>query len=180
MGLPAASPDIVAQGLNTLAPVDRFHGHQNPHLGRNLNHGRLHNARLNPDRSGMVVPFRWMVTLPRADSHSITHSESPGVGGAINSTNSGGAASSSARPAGWCKLLDQYHSLVYSSRSVRAVWYTPCCRASAAASTHSASGRRPRRLCVLRQCYRRCCRSSTSFGTAAALPRLIDLTSSGR
>jgi hypothetical protein len=27
---------------------ERAH-HQNPHLGRNLNHGRLHNARLNAD-----------------------------------------------------------------------------------------------------------------------------------
>jgi hypothetical protein len=79
--------------FDTLASVDRVHGHQNPHLGRNLNHGRLHNARLNADRSGMVVPFRWIVTFPRSDSHSITHSDRPSVGGTISSTNSGGSAS---------------------------------------------------------------------------------------
>jgi hypothetical protein len=45
-------------GSDALAKIHRFDRQQNPHLGRNLNHGRLHNARLNADRSGMVVPVQ--------------------------------------------------------------------------------------------------------------------------
>jgi hypothetical protein len=54
----------LCQRVDALSSVHGFDRHQNAHLGSDLDHVRSHNARLNPGRSGVVVPFHCTRILP--------------------------------------------------------------------------------------------------------------------
>src|SRR5487761_1626012 len=129
-----------SQAIDPAAEIDRLHRHQDARLRRGLDHADSHTQRLRLARSGAVVPFHWMRSLPRGPSNSITHSNPPIAGGATNSKNEvrpvlaalaglRGPADSASR-----------RSLPYSKCKTSAVRQTPCSLANSVAALHRRSG----------------------------------------
>ena len=148
-------------GRRIFSSMHRFDRHQNLHLGHDLNHCDSQNARLSPLRSGAVVPFHSMRSLPRRPSNSIKHSDRPTAGDVISSTNAGGAVGHLRRgptrgtfttrtfAAGLADRSKRF-SLPYSKCKPFAVGQTPCSRASSTAAAHNRFGIGKRPVCAFR------------------------------
>src|SRR5580658_2980956 len=138
--------------VDALPAVDRFDGHQDAHLRRDLDHADSHKPRLNPARSGAAAPFHWTRILPRGPSNSMTHSVRPDPEGAtwVATNSKKSAAGASRRLTGAAEFVMRF-SLAYSSRKIVAVRKTPCSRAASAADAHNAFGIGRRPWCELRQ-----------------------------
>src|SRR5271157_4162205 len=152
--------------VDALAAIHGLDRHQNPHLRCDLNHGVCQNARLSPARSGAVVPFHWMRTLPRRPSNSIRHSARPAAGDVSSSTNAGGAVDRARRGAAAGAFAPLFRAtgpgastncfnLPYSKRKTFAVGKTPCCRANSTVAAYKPFGIGKRPVCALRQCSKR-------------------------
>ena len=65
-----------SQAIDPAAEVGRLDGHQDPHLGRDLQHHSLpQKLRLNAARSGASIPLKWIrILAPATSSSSRMHS----------------------------------------------------------------------------------------------------------
>src|ERR1700722_4581968 len=106
------------EAINPLPSVDRFHRHQDSHLGCDLDHDLSdHTIRLKPTNSATPMPFIWIRILLPAPSNSTTHSAMPATVGAISSINLGNSPL-------FCTGLivcSSFFKRVYSTRKVRDV-----------------------------------------------------------
>ncbi len=78
------------QPIDPLAEVRQLHGHQDAHLGSNLDHGSTPNKTLLTavTTSGLWLPLTWMrIFAPRGSSSSTMRSGDLGCSGGVNSTN---------------------------------------------------------------------------------------------